>query len=104
MFICRHHVGNSTVIHLYLIDIPSYFFGSENLAAQKSQSQSRINLKLRKQIIDEVKIGLWTIEQAQERIQALEDNYSPPPTKRQKKAIHEFSPDWEEISSGSENS
>jgi len=67
------------VINLYLIDIPSYFFGSENLAAQKSQSQSHINLKLCKQIIDEVKIGLWTIEQAQEKIQALEDNYSPPP-------------------------
>lgn len=78
-------------------------FFSENLAAQKAQNQSHINLELHKQIIDEVKIGLWTIEQAQEKLNAIENNGSPCPAKRQKKAVCEFSPDWEEITSGSED-
>ncbi|KIK00664.1 hypothetical protein K443DRAFT_132596 [Laccaria amethystina LaAM-08-1] len=53
----------------------------ENLAVQKAQNRSRINLELCKQIIDEVKIGLWTIEQAQERIKAIENDGSPRPVK-----------------------
>ena len=76
---------------------------SENLAAQKAQNQSCINLELHKQIIDEVRIGLWTIEQAQEKIKALENGGFPHPQKHQKKVVQEFSPDWEEISSGSED-
>lgn len=76
---------------------------SENLAAQKAQNQSRINLELHKQIIDEVKIGLWTVEQAQEKIKAIKNGGSPHPAKRQKNVVREFSPDWEEISSGSED-
>ncbi|KAF8228300.1 hypothetical protein L208DRAFT_1292313, partial [Tricholoma matsutake] len=43
-----------------------------NLAAQKAQNQSCINIELHKQIIDEVKIDLWTIKQAQEKIKAIE--------------------------------
>ncbi|EDQ98441.1 uncharacterized protein LACBIDRAFT_335959 [Laccaria bicolor S238N-H82] len=73
----------------------------ENLAAQKAQNQSHINLELHKQIIDEVKMGLWTIEQAQEKIEAIENDGSPRPAKHQKKVVQEFSP--EEISSGSED-
>lgn len=86
----------------FLIFTFSYFFYSENLAAQKAQNRRRINLELRKQIIDEVKIGLWTIEQAQEKIGALENDDSPRPTKRQKWAVRESSPEWEEITSGSD--
>ena len=81
----------------------SYLFRSENLAAQKAQNRSRTNLELRKQIIDEVKIGLWTIEEAQEKIKAIENDGSPRPAKRQKRVVREFSPDWEEISSGSDD-
>ncbi|KAF8953368.1 hypothetical protein BDZ97DRAFT_1929729 [Flammula alnicola] len=40
----------------------------ENLTTQKAQNQNHINLELHKQIIDKLKAGLWTIEQAQERI------------------------------------
>ena len=54
---------------------------SENIAAQKAQNQSRINLKLRKQIIDEIRIGLWTIKQAQDKIKAIENGGSPCPQK-----------------------
>jgi hypothetical protein len=81
-----------------------YLFCSENLAAQKAQNRSRINLELHKQIIDEVKIGLWTVEQAQEKIKAIENDGSPRPAKRCKKVVREFSPDWEDITSGSEDS
>jgi hypothetical protein len=59
--------------------------------------------KAEKPRIPEVKIGLWTIEQAQEKIKAIENDGSPRPAKRQKKVVREYSPDWEEISSGSED-
>jgi molecular chaperone DnaK (HSP70) len=84
------------------------FSFSENLAAQKEQNQSRINIELRKQIIDErkqiideLKLGLWTIKQAQEKIAALEKEDDPRPSKRQKSS-REPSPDWDEISSSSD--
>ncbi|KAF8156109.1 hypothetical protein B0H34DRAFT_622978, partial [Crassisporium funariophilum] len=72
----------------------------ENLAAQKEQTQSRINLELCKQITDELKCGLWTVKQAQEKIAALKNNNNPRPAKRQRLS-REPSPDWDEISSGS---
>jgi hypothetical protein len=71
--------------------------------AQKAQNHRRINFGLRKQIIDEVKMGVWTVEQAQEKIKMLENDDSPRPAQRQKQAVREFSPDWEEISSGSDD-
>ncbi|KAF8152473.1 hypothetical protein B0H34DRAFT_663721 [Crassisporium funariophilum] len=75
----------------------------ENLAAQKSQNQSHINLELRKQIIDKVKVGLWTIEEAQKKIKALKNDHSPRPKKHQRKAVCEVSPDWEDFSSDLED-
>ena len=92
------------VCYFCIVVIFSYLFGSENLAAQKAQNRSHINLELHKQIIDEVKIGLWTVQQAQKMIKAIENNVSPCPTKCHKKVVQEFSPDWEEIMSGSEDS
>ena len=44
------------------------------------------------------------VQQAQEMIKAIENDGSPRPTKRHKKVVREFSPDWEEITSGSEDS
>jgi hypothetical protein len=82
----------------------SYLFCSKNLAAQKAQNRSCINLELHKQIIDEVKIGLWTVQQAQEKIKAIENDGSPCPAKHHKQVVQEFSPDWEEFTSGSEDS
>ncbi|KAH9971582.1 hypothetical protein BGW80DRAFT_1460533 [Lactifluus volemus] len=75
----------------------------ENLAAQRSQNRRRINLELRKQITDELKIGLWTREQAQEKISALENDDSPHSAKRQRRAVREPSPDWDEITSSSDD-
>ncbi|KAF8233039.1 hypothetical protein L208DRAFT_1422999 [Tricholoma matsutake] len=75
----------------------------DNIATVAPPTPHCINLELHKQIIDEVKISLWTIEQAQESIKAIENNGSPRPAKHQKKVVQEFSPDWEEISSGSED-
>jgi hypothetical protein len=46
---------------------------------------------------------LWTIEQAQEKIKMLENVDSPHPSKHQKQAVREPSPDWAEISSGSDD-
>ena len=92
------------VCYFCIVVIFSYLFCSENLAAQKAQNRSRINLELRKQIIDEVKMGLWTLRQAQEKIKAIEDDGSPRPAKRRKTVVREFSPDWDEITSGSEDS
>lgn len=48
-------------------------------------------------------MGLWTIEQAQEKIKMLENDDSPRPAKRQKQAVREPSPDWEEFSSSSDD-
>jgi len=90
------------VCYSFLILTFSYHFSSENLAAQKAQNHCHINLELHKQIIDEVKVGLWTIEQAQEKIKALKNDDSSHPTKCQKQAVREPSPDWQEISSGSD--
>jgi hypothetical protein len=42
------------------------------------------------------------VEQAQEKIKAIENNGSPHPAKHHKKVVQEFSPDWEDIMSGSE--
>jgi hypothetical protein len=103
VFPCRHFDGDSTVCYCFLILFFSYRVSSENLTAQKAQNNRRINLELHKQIIDEVKIGLWTIEQAQEKIKMLENVDSPHPSKHQKQAVREPSPDWAEISSGSDD-
>jgi hypothetical protein len=45
---------------------------------------------------------LWTIEEAQEKIKAIENDGSPRPVKHQKRVVREFSPDWDEITSGTE--
>ncbi|EDQ99169.1 uncharacterized protein LACBIDRAFT_335284 [Laccaria bicolor S238N-H82] len=78
---------NSNIDPQLLNDTVATVAPHENLAAQKAQNQSHINLELHKQIIDEVKMGLWTIEQAQEKIEAIKNDSSPHPVKHQKKVV-----------------
>ena len=75
---------------IMIVVIISYLFCSENFVAQKAQNQSHTNLELHKQIIDEVKIGLWMIDEAQEKIKAIENQHSPCPVKHQKRVVREY--------------
>jgi hypothetical protein len=69
----------------------------ENVAALREESQQKLNVSKRQQLLEEFKLGIWTKAQYIQQISTLERGVldEGPSSKRQK--TREYSPDWDSI-------
>jgi hypothetical protein len=67
----------------------------ENVAALREQSQQKLMMSKRQQLLEEFKLGIWTKEEYIEQVSAFDGGISDDgrPPKRQR--IREYSPHWD---------